>query len=255
MEADKDISQVSSTKEYKKENASTPTLSSDKSVTTNANVSLGMQQTVVLNTTAAVAKSPLNTENSLSDVSKTEAEEVKINPVDPANMDIGDGNLEDADVKPNIFDEAENGDQTGDKDPNDYQGDIDGDEYEDPMARNNNKEAVGKLPQEPNVLPEINLEDDVPHKKYEAVEFEEDPDSNFFTYLCALMFLCVILYILHANRHKIMALFLEGRRGRRSSRDRTRSGSKAAYSKLDCNLEEAIMSKKSLSGKSMDIIY
>jgi hypothetical protein len=103
-------------------------------------------------------------------------------------------------------------------------------------------------------LPEL-VEDDVPIKKIEVVDFEEDPDSNFFTYLCALMFLCILLYVLHQNRQKILALFLEGRRGGRRSRERSRGGSKAAYSKLDCNLEEAIMSNKSLSGKSMDIIY
>jgi DNA-binding transcriptional ArsR family regulator len=86
-------------------------------------------------------------------------------------------------------------------------------------------------------------------------EFEDNPDSNFFTYLCIVMFLSILFYILYHNRHKILALLLEGRRGSRRPRERSRGGSKAAYSKLDCNLEEAITSKKSLSGKSMDIIY
>jgi hypothetical protein len=85
--------------------------------------------------------------------------------------------------------------------------------------------------------------------------FEEDPDSNFFTYLCIVMFLSILLYILYHNRQKILGLLIEGRRGSRRQRERSRGGSKAAYSKLDCNLEEAITSKKSLSGKSMDIIY
>lgn len=91
--------------------------------------------------------------------------------------------------------------------------------------------------------------------RVESVVFEENADSNFFTYLCAVMFVSILLYILYHNRHKIMALVLEGRRGSRRQRERSRGGSKAAYSKLDCNLEEAITSKKSLSGKSMDIIY
>lgn len=86
-------------------------------------------------------------------------------------------------------------------------------------------------------------------------EFEDNPDSNFFTYLCIVMFLSILFYILYHNRHKLLALVLEGRRGSRRPRERSRGGSKAAYSKLDCNLEEAITSKKSLSGKSMDIIY
>jgi hypothetical protein len=49
-------------------------------------------------------------------------------------------------------------------------------------------------------------------------------------------------------------LCLEGRRGNRRM-SRSRGGSKAAYCKLDCNLEEAITSTKSMSGKSLDIIY
>lgn len=134
-----------------------------------------------------------------------------------------------------------------DEDTDDYGDNLD------PMVKNNPNNPppppANKLPQEPELVVE-----EVPQKKVEYVNFEEDPDSNFFTYLCALMFLCVLLYIVHQNRHKLLALCLEGRRGRRG-RERSRGGSKAAYSKLDCNLEEAIMSKKSLSGKSMDIIY
>lgn len=152
----------------------------------------------------------------------------------------------------NIFDD------TADKEPEktvDNPYDDEADDYGenvDPMVKNNPNNPpppVNKLPQEPELAVE-----EVPQKKVEYVNFEEDPDSNFFTYLCALMFLCVLLYIVHQNRHKLLALCLEGRRGRRG-RERSRGGSKAAYSKLDCNLEEAIMSKKSLSGKSMDIIY
>lgn len=99
--------------------------------------------------------------------------------------------------------------------------------------------------------------DETPTRKVidKDVQFQEDPDSNFFAYLCGIMFLCIFLYVLQQNRHKILALCLEGRRGSRRGRERSRGGSKAAYSKLDCNLEEAIMSKKSLNGKSMDIIY
>lgn len=158
----------------------------------------------------------------------------------------------------NLFDgaSAETDDDPEQKDHPEEKNEGEYDDYGagDGMARDNNNIPEVKIPQD---LPEPTLVDDVPHKKVVDVNFEEDPDSNFFTYLCALMFLCVLLYILHQNRQKILALFIEGRRGnRRGSRDRSRGGSKAAYSKLDCNLEEAIMSKsKSLSGKSMDIIY
>lgn len=172
-------------------------------------------------------------------------------PLDEAN------NVENQDT--NIFDGGEGGDpaeKEAEKPIDNPNYDEDTDDYGDnvdPMVKNNPNNPPppvnNKLPQEPDLVVE-----DVPVKKVEYVNFEEDPDSNFFTYLCALMFLCVILYIVHQNRHKLLALCLEGRRGRRG-RERSRSGSKAAYSKLDCNLEEAIMSKKSLSGKSMDIIY
>lgn len=137
--------------------------------------------------------------------------------------------------------------------------DDDDDEYGgDMMARDNNRapEVNPKLPMAPvaeNDAESQRLQGD-PQTKIEHVAFEEDPDSNFFAYLCSVMFLCVFLYILHQNRQKLLALCLEGRRGNRRS-SRSRGGSKAAYSKLDCNLEEAITSTKSMSGKSMDIIY
>lgn len=184
-------------------------------------------------------------------------EDVKIG--EPAKNDVAV--LDNGDLNQNLFDADGDDDPDQKEHPEEknegelpYRDVDEDDDYGnngDGMARNNNNIPEVKIPQEP----EPTL-DDVPHKKVEIVDFEEDPDSNFFTYLCALMFLCVLLYILHQNRQKILALFLEGRRGnRRGSRDRSRSGSKAAYSKLDCNLEEAIMSKsKSLSGKSM-IIY
>lgn len=197
------------------------------------------------------------------DVSKAEDDikvegksEVGVKPEELGKNDAGV--LDNPELNPGPFD-TDSDDDTEKDHPNEkndggempYRDGDDDDYGEDGMVRNNNIPEV-KIPQDP----EPTLEDEVPHKIVEIVDFEEDPDSNFFTYLCALMFLCVLLYILHQNRQKILALFLEGRRGnRRGSRDRSRGGSKAAYSKLDCNLEEAIMSKKSLSGKSMDIIY
>lgn len=168
-------------------------------------------------------------------------------------------NIEGQDINGGLFDDpSETPGKDADKDvePN---GDPDlADSYdddEDLMARDNNNIPEAKFPPDGNA-PLEPVEDDPPVKKIEVVAFEEDPDSNFFTYLCAMMFTCILLYVMFQSRHKILALFLEGRRGnRRGSRDRSRGGSKAAYSKLDCNLEEAIMSKKSLSGKSMDVIY
>ncbi len=135
--------------------------------------------------------------------------------------------------------------------------DEDEDDYPPEIARDNNKNMENKLNQIPNASVDIREnENEQPRDQVQIIgEFEENPDSNFFAYLCIVMFLSILLYILYHNRHKLLALLLEGRRGSRRQRERSRGGSKAAYSKLDCNLEEAITSKKSLSGKSMDIIY
>jgi len=161
-------------------------------------------------------------------------------PDDPINLDNVDDNQNPFDAEDNQSDSVDKESDT--KVDNPYTDDYDGDS----MARDNNK-ASDKV-----VAPEAN---EISRKKIEVVDFQEDPDSNFFAYLCALMFLCVVFYILHQNRHKILACILEGRRGNRRGRDRSRGGSNAGYKLLDCNLEEAITSKKSLSGKSMDIIY
>lgn len=131
-----------------------------------------------------------------------------------------------------------------------FEGDDDGDYNMDKKDNNfANDMQNGALPEAPGE------DEEVHHKKIVMDNFEEEPDSNFFTYLCILMFLCITLYIMFHNKQKLMALLLEGRRGSRRTRERSRGGSKAAYSKLDCNLEEAITSKKNMSGKSMDIIY
>lgn len=189
-------------------------------------------------------------ETTKSAVDMKPEEQTKVDESLNVNLDGGDEN------NVNPFDNDGAVDEVPDKEADakaefPYPDDEDEEYHDDAMARNNNKVAEVKIPQEP----EPTVEDEVPHKKVEYVDFQEDPDSNFFTYLCGLMFICILLYILHQNRHKILALFLEGRRGSRGRRERSRGGSKAAYSKLDCNLEEAITSKKSLSGKSMDIIY
>lgn len=134
--------------------------------------------------------------------------------------------------------------------------DIDGDYSPDLVRDNNHNAGNAKFNHDPSTDVEPH-ESEQSRVKVEKIydEFEDNPDSNFFTYLCIVMFLSILLYILYHNRHKILALFLEGRRGSRRPRERARGGSKAAYSKLDCNLEEAITSKKSLGGKTMDIIY
>lgn len=167
---------------------------------------------------------------------------------DDEQQDLGDKDI--------FGTQSEPGDKLEDIDGNDGQMEEDDDDGEYPqpeITRDNNRNMENKFNHLP--LTDVEAPEADSRVKVENVVFEEDPDSNFFTYLCAVMFLSIVLYILYHNRHKILALFLEGRRGSRRPRERSRGGSKAAYSKLDCNLEEAITSKKSLSGKSMDIIY
>lgn len=192
----------------------------------------------------ALSKPTTTTTTTVAKKTETvKTEEVKLEEPksdEPINLDNLDDNQNPFDTDDNQFDSVDKDSDT--KVDNPYPDDYDGDS----MARDNNK-ANDKI-----VAPEAN---EISRKKIEVVDFQEDPDSNFFAYLCALMFLCVVFYILHQNRHKILACILEGRRGNRRGRERSRGGSNAGYKLLDCNLEEAITSKKSLSGKSMDIIY
>lgn len=175
-------------------------------------------------------------------------------------IDLEQLNLENSPVEKDIFEDTELPEKDIDtNDPNADMEDDDPDDYSpDLNIRDNNRNGPSN---KFNNLPSVDID---PHESEQARavrvekvldEFEDNPDSNFFTYLCIVMFLSILLYILYHNRHKILALLVEGRRGSRRPRERSRGGSKAAYSKLDCNLEEAITSKKSLSGKSMDIIY
>lgn len=72
----------------------------------------------------------------------------------------------------------------------------------------------------------------------------DDTESNFFSYLMFLMLITIIFYIAYHNKTKVLALVIEGRRGRSGfSRNVTkRKHHSAEYRKLDSNLEEAIQS-------------
>lgn len=83
----------------------------------------------------------------------------------------------------------------------------------------------------------------------------DDTESNFFSYLMFLMVITIILYIVYHNKTKVLALVIEGRRGRSGY---SRNGSRrkhhsAEYRKLDSNLEEAIQSND--QGLTAQIIY
>ncbi|XP_012288928.1 trans-Golgi network integral membrane protein 1-like [Orussus abietinus] len=68
-----------------------------------------------------------------------------------------------------------------------------------------------------------------------------EEDSHFFAYFTVISVLCICGYIGYHNKQKILAIALEGRRGK-SGRGRRRP-STASYRKLDCTLEEAVTSQ------------
>lgn len=93
-----------------------------------------------------------------------------------------------------------------------------------------------------------------PAEIIESDPFFEDTDSNFFSYFMFLLLVCAAFYVVYHNKTKVLALVVEGRRSRGgSSRGSGRRKHKAAYRKLDCNLEEAIQSSGKIS--SSQVIY
>lgn len=79
----------------------------------------------------------------------------------------------------------------------------------------------------------------------------DDSDSYFFSYFMMVCVVFIFGYVAYHNKQKILALVLEGRRGRRSSR--TRRPNSSNYRKLDSTLEEAVTS--SCNKNSTQVIY
>ncbi|KAG5894042.1 hypothetical protein JTB14_037887 [Gonioctena quinquepunctata] len=80
---------------------------------------------------------------------------------------------------------------------------------------------------------------------------ELDGGSYFFSYFMVICVMFVLGYLGYHNRIKVMALVLEGKRNKRSYRERRPNS--ANYHKLDSNLEEAITS--SCTKNTNNIIY
>lgn len=80
--------------------------------------------------------------------------------------------------------------------------------------------------------------------------FEEPEDSHFFAYFMSLSALCILGYIVYHNKRKIIAMAVEGKKGRSTGRRRPNS---ASYHKLDSNLEEAMSSN--LASTNSYVIY
>jgi len=78
----------------------------------------------------------------------------------------------------------------------------------------------------------------------------DDSSSSFFSYFILLSIVAIVAYLVFHNKQKILALILEGRRGRQGSR--RRSGGKE-YRKLDSNLEDTMNTESFTSGQH--VIY
>ncbi|KAK9505687.1 hypothetical protein O3M35_009680 [Rhynocoris fuscipes] len=98
-----------------------------------------------------------------------------------------------------------------------------------------------KIPNQLNPSAMLN-DGDIMSGEYVHDHFKDAEDSNFFVYFLFMTGGCIVAYVLFHNRNKLVALALEGRKGRSA---RARGGgrhSSASYSKLHSNLEEAIAS-------------
>lgn len=75
-------------------------------------------------------------------------------------------------------------------------------------------------------------------------------ESHFFVYFMALSALVVLGYLVYHNKRKIIAMAVEGKKGRNTGRRRPNS---ANYHKLDSNLEEAMSSN--IASTNSYVIY
>lgn len=88
---------------------------------------------------------------------------------------------------------------------------------------------------------------------YVEVPVKQD-DSNFFSYLMFMMFVTSLFYVVYHNKTKVLALVIEGRRGRhRGGGGGRRKSHSAEYRRLDQNLDEAINSSAHV--QKTQIIY
>ncbi|KAJ8921483.1 hypothetical protein NQ315_003101 [Exocentrus adspersus] len=126
-----------------------------------------------------------------------------------------------------------------DRDMEEEEVNDDKDEEEKPAVEEKKKEKPSKLTAAGGMPANLNTTEDL------------DGESYFFSYFMVVCLLFVLGYVGYHNRQKVMALMLEGKRGRRPVRSRRPNS--ANYHKLDSNLEEAISS--SCTKNSTHIIY
>ncbi|XP_065222778.1 trans-Golgi network integral membrane protein 1-like [Planococcus citri] len=188
-------------------------------------------------------------------------------PERPINQEQSDGEF----APPDVFEKPSNVDQNQNPSSVDQNPSIDDqnpviphDENADagPVPQGNTNDENNEANDDHAVHADGNLNDDSPfqHPQSKATDtkqevghqeridvdpFENAGDSNFFTYFIFISAICVCFYIAMYNKKKILALMIEGRRS--SVKRRPNS---AAYSKLDCTLEEAMASGPSTSSSN-----
>lgn len=142
-----------------------------------------------------------------------------------------------------------------------YGADDDGDEIvNEPILNDNKKPKFANEHPKSRLTPQKSNENvpSVHNTETDSLNSEalfEDTDSNFFSYFMFLMLITIIFYLVYHNKTKVLALVIEGRRGRSgySRNIGRRKQHSAEYRKLDSNLEEAIQSSDQVL--STQIIY
>ncbi|XP_066141673.1 trans-Golgi network integral membrane protein 1-like [Euwallacea fornicatus] len=128
---------------------------------------------------------------------------------------------------------------------------IIGDESE-TAKQEENVQSIHSHQTEPKKPKPNTLDADEPASSVNIVDDDMDGDSYFFSYFTVLMCLVIVGYVGYHNRQKVLALLLEGKRGKRNGRNVRRPNS-ANYHKLDSNLEEAMSS--SCTKNTSNVIY
>ncbi|XP_052121900.1 trans-Golgi network integral membrane protein 2 isoform X2 [Frankliniella occidentalis] len=125
-----------------------------------------------------------------------------------------------------------------------------------PKVQDTNKDFAEKSPivikksSESNALLPSSQQKNSQGRMTGGLNFEEAEDSHFFAYFMTLSALCILGYLVYHNKRKIIAMAVEGKKGRNSGRRRPNS---ASYHKLDSNLEEAMSSN--LGSTNSYVIY
>ncbi|XP_014213799.1 uncharacterized protein LOC106643256 isoform X2 [Copidosoma floridanum] len=114
-------------------------------------------------------------------------------------------------------------------------------------------DKLNEMEKEERPLPDDDQDSLIPYQnKRKSYSVDKEVESHVFGYFFLMIMCCIFMYIGYSNKQKILAMVLEGRRGRRGRGNRRRP-STASYRKLDSNLEEAVTSQ--CSANVTHVIY